>query len=148
MVTLEEAMAQRRAFNTMVAACTVRQVKIHMHAQWREWKLATETLEELDGEGTYAVGLACEIVPGTYVYDDQRGDCRLVRKLERDGQMSLHVEDKGGRPVYFNLVGATSPVVVLDIPVATTDTAPADEPINLAKSLDDEPEADPEGENQ
>lgn len=125
MVTLEEALAQRAAFNRMVGACTVRQVKIHMHAMWREWKLATEQLAELGEDGDfYAIALACETIAGTFVNDVARGDCRLVRKLERDGQLSLHLEDNQGRPIYHNLVGATSPVVVLDIKIETGDPVP------------------------
>lgn len=140
MVTLEEALAQRRAFNRMVSTCTVPQVKIVMHAQWSEWRRVTETLKEMaDVEGenpdNYVIALACEIVPGTFVWD-HAGDCRLVRKLERDGQMSLHIEDRNGRPIYQNLVGPTSPVVVLDVPIRAGDPLPPDAD-EIAQSIND-----------
>lgn len=119
MITLEEALAQRRAYNTMVGNCTVRQIKIQMHHSWTEWRKVTMQLQELAEQGLgdeYAIALFCEVVPGQLVFyeSNQSDTARVVRKMENGGQTTLHVEPDG-RAAYMNFAGPTSPVVVLDV---------------------------------
>lgn len=123
MITLEEALTQRRAYNSMVTACSVKQVKIEMHHRFTEWRRATKELDELsDLADSYAIALFCELVPGQLVYHADRDSdtARIVRKLERDGQASLHLSTALGRDTYVNYAGPTSPVVVLDIPIVAS----------------------------
>lgn len=123
MISLEEAMLQRRAYRAMVDGCAVAQVKIEMHNRWNEWRRATKELLELMSD-SYAIALFCELVPGQFVFYAERDSdtARVVRKLERDGQASLHVQTSVGRDAYLNYAGPTSPVVVLDVPISIDDT--------------------------
>lgn len=124
MITLEEAVTQLKAFRAMVEACSVPQVKIEMRNRWGEWRKCVAQLKELGDE--YAIALFCETVPGQWIFFEDAGSdtARIVRKLVRDGQASLHIGTRMGRDAYTNLAGELSPVIVLDIPI----TIPADVP--------------------
>lgn len=84
----------------------------------REWARAAidavEALEEDEDAGPVIIPAAA-VAPGALVWHPTGGEstCTLVRVMTRDGQVSLHLEDAGGRPVYVNLTVAGSPVVVL-----------------------------------
>lgn len=106
------ALAQAEALLTAAEASPVRQFRYELRRRGVEWQRAARLLEGADIDEA-AIELAGSVTPGMKV-PVGRGDewGSVVRQLTRDGQLSLHVEDPMGRPIYLNYVGPSSPVVV------------------------------------
>lgn len=80
-----------------------------------EWIRATDDLIDCAIESQPALIVpAAAVAPGARVFRPAAGEafCTSIRVMTRDGQVSLHLEDRTGRPVYVNLTVAGSPVVV------------------------------------
>lgn len=109
--TVKEALAQRDLLLSVAAESPIRQTRYEMRRRGREWDRAGRGLAELDGEG-YTIELVGQVEPGMQVVGaDEPYD--VVRRMTRDGQTTLHVEDQmDGRAIYLNFYGTQSPVVV------------------------------------
>lgn len=109
MIGLEE--AQRQAATLLQASedSPVRQYRYELRRRGVEWQRAAKELE--GNEEQAAIELVGSVGPGMKV-PLSRAMGVVIRQMSRDGQLSLHVEDEDGRPVYLNFVGSSSPCVV------------------------------------
>lgn len=110
--TTDQATRMAELFGQLADEAPCRQVRFEMARRAKEWQHAAKDSAEADAGGV--IELAGVVTPGMVVFrPSHRGDwMTVVRKLEQGGQFSLHLEDDDGRPVYANLWGPTSPVVV------------------------------------
>lgn len=109
-VDVNTAREQARALLVAADGSPLRQYRYELRRRGIEWKRAADLLGEAD-EGDAAIELAGSVTPGMKVPCSE-GWGSVIRQLTRDGQLTLHVEDAMGRPLYLNYVGPSSPVVV------------------------------------
>lgn len=109
--TVEIASATRDALLALagVEGCP-RPIRYEMKRRAREWAHVAALLDA-DTDGEAVIELVGAVVPGMEVLMST-GWWPVVRKMERDGQVTLHLEDEDGIPRYLNHYCATSPVVV------------------------------------
>ena len=110
-IDLKTAVAQSEALLEAGEASPVRQFRYELRRRGTEWKRAVQLLEDADDDEA-AIELAGSVTPGMKVPTAGGEWGSVVRQLNRDGQLTLHVEDGLGRPLYINYVGPSSPVVV------------------------------------
>jgi hypothetical protein len=103
-------MVQGQALTAAGIDSPIRQFRYELRRRGLEWLRAASLLRDAE-EGDAAIELAGSVTPGMRVWCG-RDWGSVVRQLTRDGQLSLHVEDPDGRPIYLNFVGPSSPVVV------------------------------------
>jgi hypothetical protein len=114
--TVIDADAARLQWKALINASQdspIRQYRYELGRRAVEWRRAADLLDASDDDEA-AIELAGSVTPGMKVptagNEQQWGS--VVRQLTRDGQLTLHVEDALGRPLYLNYVGPSSPVVV------------------------------------
>lgn len=110
MIDVKDARLQAEALLAAAGTSPIRQFRYELRRRGIEWRRAADLLEAAD-EDEAAIELAGSVTPGMKVPCGE-GWGSVVRQLTRDGQLSLHVEDPQGRPIYLNYVGPSSPVVV------------------------------------
>lgn len=115
MITLEDAKAQGEMLVKLGQESPVRQYRYELRRRGKEWLNAAETFSQLGSlEDPGAIELAGSIGAGMRAFYPTRETnwAIVIRTMQRDGQLSIHVEDDDGRPQYLNLFGPSSPVVV------------------------------------
>lgn len=111
----ESAAAQRDTLEQAVLGSPVPQVRYLLQRMGREWRNAIADHEAATEAGEDAIiAFAGSLSAGMLVWQPNRDGnwLSLVRTMQRDGQLSLHIEDADGRPTYRNLLTGSSPVVV------------------------------------
>lgn len=111
-VTPLEALDIAEALRTAATGCReVRQLYYELAARADEWKFAGDLLAEADEEAV--IELFGNITRGMRVLNDRYGYLRVIRKIDRGDQVSLHIEAPDNPAGYYrNFLDQTSPVVV------------------------------------
>jgi hypothetical protein len=114
MIDPDDAAVTAKALGEAAASVAVRQLRYELRARATEWDRAVTTYMELRGDGEDAViELVGAVGRGMLVNHDRWGWCRVMRKLERGSDISLHM-DSPDTPAgwYLNFMDPTSPCVV------------------------------------
>lgn len=128
MIEQAVAWAQAKVLHDAGRASPVPHVAYRMNAMANEWARVARLWDDLsrqtpNPERQYVIDLVGSVEPGMVIYDDHLGATKVRRKMERDGQLSLHVDDPDpsnpgdeARGVYLNSVGPSSPIVIKTSP--------------------------------
>ena len=115
MIGVAEARKQGELLVAAAQESTVHQLRYELRVRGQEWLRAADDLDKLsddDGDGTIVVvGAVCSGMRVLHLSRPDETWLFVVRKMERNGQLTLHL-DVQGRPLYVNFLTETSPCVV------------------------------------
>lgn len=111
-VTPLEALDIAEALKTAATGCRgVRQLYYELEARAEEWRFAADLLGDADEDAV--IELFGNVNRGMRVLHDRHGFTRVIRKIDRGDQVSLHIESPESPQGYYrNFLDQTSPVVV------------------------------------
>lgn len=111
MIDPTEALVVEKVLREAAEAMPLRAIKYELEARADEFRRAAEDFMEAEGGGV--IEQVSAVGRGMRVLHERFGWVRVIRRLARDGQVTLHLDSPDApQGFYRNFLDDTSPVVV------------------------------------